>query len=271
MQEKITVFPKGQMRKILYVMLVGMLLALAACGKKAGDVADTASTTEVYTSVQELLLKGEFQKAEARIDSMHRAPSLTKEQRSMIYLLRSRLHQLRDEDPYRATKYMKLHVELASEERQNMTTPWIVGSMALLLTFGSVGYYTRHRKSTDAPRDAASTFKEEWEQAKHTFAATASGQLILTADVKEAFTGEERKQLLADIEACFIGIIQHIRQEALHTNREEVLYCIYSGLRVSPRRMADCLLTTRSTLRSRKARLRNKLPEYMYGAFFYEQ
>ena len=68
MQEKITVFPKGQMRKILYVMLVGMLLALAACGKKAGDVADTASTTEVYTSVQELLLKGEYQKAEARID-----------------------------------------------------------------------------------------------------------------------------------------------------------------------------------------------------------
>ena len=189
----------------------------------------------------------------------------------MVYLLRSRLHQLRDEDPYRATKYMKLHVELASEERQNMTTPWIVGSMALLLTFGSVGYYTRHRKSTDAPRDAASTFKEEWEQAKRAFTATASGRLILTADVKEAFTGEERKQLLADIEACFIGIIQHIRQEAPHTNREEMLYCIYSGLRMSPRRMADCLLTTLSTLRSRKARLRDKLPEYMYGAFFYEQ
>ena len=62
-------------------MLVGMLLALAACGKEEGGVADTASTTEMYTSVQELLLMGEYQKAEARIDSMHRAPSLTKEQR----------------------------------------------------------------------------------------------------------------------------------------------------------------------------------------------
>lgn len=76
-----------------------MLLAFVACSKEEGDVADTASTTEVYTSVQELLLKGEYQKAEARIDSMHRAPSLTKEQRSMVYLLRSRLHQLRDEAP----------------------------------------------------------------------------------------------------------------------------------------------------------------------------
>lgn len=264
-------FPKGQMKGSVYIILVEMLLALAACGKEAGDVTDATSTTEVYTSVQDLLLKGEYQKAEARIDSMHRAPSLTKEQRSMVYLLRSRLHQLRNEDPYRATKYMKLHVELANEEQQHMTTPWIVGSMALLLTFGSVGYYTRHRKSTDAPRDAACTFKEEWKQAKRAFAATASGRLILTAADNEAFTGEERKRLLADIEACFIGIIQHIRQEAPHTNREETLYCICSGLRMSPRRMADCLLTTLSTLRSRKARLRNKLPEYMYGAFFYEQ
>ena len=76
-----------------------MLLALAACGKEEGGAADPASTTEVYTSVQELLLKGEYQKAEARIDSMHRAPSLTKEQRSMVYLLRSRLHQLREKTP----------------------------------------------------------------------------------------------------------------------------------------------------------------------------
>ncbi len=271
MQEKITVFPKGQMRKILYVMLVGMLLVLVACGREEDDVADATSTTEVYTSVQELLLKGEYQKAEARIDSMYRAPSLTKEQRSMVYLLRSRLHQLRDEDPYRTAKYMKLHVELANEERQDTTTPWIVGGMALLLTFGSVGYYTRHRKNAGTPRDAVSTFKEEWEQAKQLFIATASGQLILTAADKEAFTGEERKRLLADIEACFIGIIQHIRQEAPHTNREETLYCICSGLRMSPRRMADCLLTTLSTLRSRKARLRDKLPEYMYGVFFCEK
>ena len=76
------------MKGSVYVMLVGMLLALAACGKEEGGVADAASATEVYTSVQELLLKGEYQKAEARIDSMHRAPSLTKEQRSMVYLLR---------------------------------------------------------------------------------------------------------------------------------------------------------------------------------------
>lgn len=250
-------------------MLVGMLLALVACGKEEGDVADAASATEVYTSVQELLLMGEYQKAEARIDSVYRAPSLTKEQRSMVYLLRSRLHQLRDEDPYRTAKYMKLHIESADEEQQNTPTPWIVGSMALLLTFGSVGYYTRHRKNAGIPRDAASTFKEEWEQAKQAFIATASGRLILTAAGNEAFTGEERKRLLADIEACFIDTIQHIRQEAPHTNREEVLYCICSGLRMSPRRMADCLLTTLSTLRSRKARLRDKLPEYMYGTFFH--
>lgn len=245
-----------------------MLLALVACGKDEGGVADAASTTEVYASVEEQLLAGEYREAEARIDSMFRAPSLTREQRSMVYLLRSRLHQLRDDDPYRTAKYMKLHIESADEGRQDMPTPWIVGGMALLLTFGSVGYYTRHRKNAGTPRDAASTFKEEWEGAKQAFAATASGRLMLTAADNEALTVEERKQLLADIEACFIGTIQHIRQEASHANREEVLYCICSGLRMSPRRMADCLLTTLSTLRSRKARLRDKLPEYMYGTFF---
>lgn len=256
------------MRGNVYIILVGMLLALVACGKEEKSVADATSAAEVYTSVQELLLMGEYQKAEARIDSIYRAPSLTKEQRSMVYLLRSRLHQLRDEDPYRAAKYMKLHIESANEAQQDTTTPWIVGSMALLLTFGSVGYYTRHRKNAGTPRDAVSTFKEEWEQAKQAFIVTESGRLILTAADKEALTGEERKRLLADVETCFIGTIQHIRQEAPHTNREEVLYCICSGLRMSPRRMADCLLTTLSTLRSRKARLRDKLPKYMYDTFF---
>lgn len=257
------------MRKGIYFMIVGMLLALVACGKGGNDVMDASSATEVYASVQELLLMGEYPKAEARIDSMYHASSLTREQRSMVYLQRSRLHQLRDNDPYRAAKYMKLHIELAKEERQNMPAPWIVGSMALLLTFGSVGYYSKSRKNTGAPSDIACNFREKWEQAQLAFFATESGRLILTAADNATFSSEERKRLLADIEENFIGIIQHIRQEAPHANREETLYCICSGLRIPPRRMADCLLTTLSTLRSRKARLRDKLPEYMYDTFFH--
>jgi DNA-binding CsgD family transcriptional regulator len=91
---------------------------------------------------------------------------------------------------------------------------------------------------------------------------------MLGAVREETFTHEQRKRLLADIESCFTNTILHMSQEAPHVNREEVLYCICSGLHVTPRRIADCLLTTPSTLRSRKARLSNKLPEYMYGTFF---
>ena len=253
------------------ILFIAIISTWAACGKVEGDVANAATETEVYASVQELLLMGEYQKAEARIDSVYRSASLTREQRSMVYLLRSRLHQLRDEDPYRTAKYMKLHIESVNEELQDTTMAWSVGTMALLLTFGSAQYYARYRKSPNTPKDVASTFKEDWEQAKQAFAATTSGQLILTAADNYEFTNEERKLLVADIEACFIDIIRCVRQEAPHVNREEALYCICSGLRMSPRRMADCLLTTLSTLRSRKARLRDKLPEYMYGIFFCEK
>lgn len=229
-----------------------------------------ADAKALYASVEELLIMGDYRIAEARIDSVYRAPSLTREKLGMVYLLRSRLHQLRDNDPYRATKYMKLHVETLNGKPTSTFTSWIVVSVMLLLIFGSVYRYTRYRKEKVAPKDVSCTWKRDWEEAKSRFVTTVSGHLLLTVADNGAFTNEQRKAFLTDIETCFIGIIHHIRQKAPSVNREEMLYCICSGLHMTPHRMADCMLTTPSTLRSRKSRLRDKLPEYMYRTFFTE-
>lgn len=250
------------------ILFAAIIASLVACGKEKSD-ATVASTSEaLYTSVQELFVNGEYREAEARIDSIYRSPSLTEEEKSMVYLLRSRLHQLRDNDPYRANKYMKLHVETLNDIRHDTAVPWLAGGIALLFASSSVWYYTRNGKRSNTTKSASDTWASDWEQAKKSFASTASGHLILGAVCEETFTQEQRKRLLADIESCFTNTILHMSQEAPHVNREEVLYCICSGLHVTPRRIADCLLTTPSTLRSRKARLSNKLPEYMYGTFF---
>ena len=250
------------------ILFAAIIAILVACGKEKSD-ATVASTSEaLYTSVQELFVNGEYREAEARIDSIYRSPSLTEEEKSMVYLLRSRLHQLRDNDPYRANKYMKLHVETLNDIRHDTAVPWLAGGIALLFASSSVWYYTRNGKRSNTTKSPSDTWASDWELAKQAFASTASGHLILGAVCEDDFTHEQRKRLLVDIESCFTNTILRMSQEAPHVNREEVLYCIYSGLHVAPRRMADCLLTTPSTLRSRKARLSNKLPEYMYSTFF---
>lgn len=230
-----------------------------------------ADAKALYASVEELLIMGEYRAAEARIDSAYHAPALTREKLSMVYLLRSRLHQLRDQDPYRATKYMKLHVETLSKEQSGTFTPWVIGSIVLLLAFASVYHFARHAKDKKKAKNIFCTWEKDWIQAKHLFSTTTSGHLLLTMADNDSLTNEQRKTLLTDIETCFINLIQHIHREAPLVNREEAIYCICSGLHMSPRRMADCMLTTPSTLRSRKSRLRDKLPEYMYNTFFTER
>ena len=250
------------------ILFAAIIAILVACGTKMSDAIAVSSSEALYASVQELFAKGEYWEAEARIDSAYHNPSLTQKEKSMVYLLRSRLHQLRDNDPYRANKYMKLHVETLNDTQHDTAGPWLAGGIALLFASSSVWYYTRNGKRSNTTKSPSDTWASDWELAKQAFASTASGHLILGAVREETFTHEQRKRLLADIESCFMNTILHMSQEAPHVNREEVLYCICSGLHVTPRRIADCLLTTPSTLRSRKARLSNKLPEYMYGTFF---
>ena len=250
------------------ILFAAIIAILVACGTKMSDAIAVSSSEALYASVQELFAKGEYWEAEARIDSAYRSPSLTQKEKSMVYLLRSRLHQLRDKDPYRASKYMKLHVETLNEIQHRPTSPWFAGSVALLLASGSVWYYTRHGERTNTAKTPSVTWASDWEQAKQAFVSTASGHLMLATVCEDTLTHEQRKRMLADIESCFTNVILRMSQETPHVNREEMLYCICSGLHVAPRRIADCLLTTPSTLRSRKARLHNKLPEYMYNTFF---
>ena len=258
------------MRKSIYivVLLVSIMSVFVACGKSKGDTVNVTSPEMLYTLVEELLINGKYKEAEARIDSAYRSPSLNEKEKSMVYLLRSRLHQLRDEDPYRSTKYMNLHVEAMNDIKHNATVSWLMGGVAMLFTLSLVGYYTRRHSKQGKAKCPSDTWINDWEKAKQSFASTTSGHLILAAVSEGEFSNEERRMLLADIDSCFTSIILRMNQEAPHVNREEVLYCICSGLHMAPRRMADCLLTTLSTLRSRKSRLSNKLPEYMYRTFF---
>lgn len=251
------------MKKTFHVAIsvIVLLQALVACGNKP-----ECTTDAIYASVEELFLMGEYREAEERIDSMCRVPSITREERSMVYLLRSRLHQLRDEDPYRATKYMNLHVATMNDAAHGNTTPWVVASATLLLALWTGKHYTHRRKAT--PASTAYSWDACWEEATKNFEDSTASRLLLMRANDRAFTTEERKELITAIEEHFANVIQRMRREAPTTNREEALYCICAGLRMSLRQMADCLSTTLSTLRSRKSRLRNKLPERMFYTFF---
>lgn len=251
------------MKRRLHIVILAIVLlqAIVACSNKPEPTADA-----LYASVEELFLMGEYREAEEVIDSMHRVPSLTREERSMVYLLRSRLHQLRDEDPYRATKYMNLHVGTMKDTAHENAAPWITASAALLVALWTGRHYTQRRKA--ASTSNANNWATCWAEAARNFEASSANRLLLMRADDKAFTTEERKELIAAIEAHFADAIQRIHREAPTVNREETLYCICAGLRMPPRQMADCLTTTLSTLRSRKSRLRSKLPQSMYQTFF---
>jgi hypothetical protein len=71
-----------------------------------------------------------------------------------------------------------------------------------------------------------------------------------------------------DLTRSFVDVMLDVKNASNAVNDQELMYCILSSLQCSTAQMAELLNTTDSTLRKRKARLKEKMPENLYSLFF---
>ena len=81
-------------------------------------------------------------------------------------------------------------------------------------------------------------------------------------------TAEQGAAIVKDIRTAFSDIAHDIKSSSTKVNNDEVLYCLFSTLRLPTSVMANCLHVTGSTLRGRKTRLKAKMPEELFNLIF---
>ena len=66
----------------------------------------------------------------------------------------------------------------------------------------------------------------------------------------------------------FVDIMLDVKNASNAVNDQELMYCVLSSLQCSTAQMAELLNNADGTLRSRKARLKEKMPENLCLLFF---
>ena len=105
------------------------------------------------------------------------------------------------------------------------------------------------------------------------FRRTPSARLLLgrTATTNApTFSAAERTQILSDITTSFIDIMLDVKNEVPQISEQELLLCAFNALRSPSQAIAECLLLSPTTLRTRKFRLKEKLPAALFELFFEE-
>jgi len=130
-----------------------------------------------------------------------------------------------------------------------------------------------HAAGDDAdlqPTPGEAPFRQRMEAARHAFQVTPSARVLMEAAAGEGrmLTADERTAILADINRIFADIMIDVKKSSLKTNGQELLLCMLSVLHVPTAVMADCLNVGESTIRTRKTRLKAKIPEELYELFF---
>ena len=102
------------------------------------------------------------------------------------------------------------------------------------------------------------------------FWAMPSAKYLQAAMDDDAFmlTAEQGAAIVKDIRTAFSDIAHDIKSSSTKVNNDEVLYCLFSTLRLPTSVMAKCLYVTDSTLRGRKTRLKAKMPEELFNLIF---
>ena len=59
-----------------------------------------------------------------------------------------------------------------------------------------------------------------------------------------------------------------VKRSSLKVNTQDLLLCMLSVIHVPTAIMADCLNVGESTIRTRKTRLKNKMPDELFAMFF---
>ncbi len=114
--------------------------------------------------------------------------------------------------------------------------------------------------------DMDALYRNKLAACQNLFRSTPSARLLLTAP--EKLTSEQRQALMDDLTRSFVDIMVDIRNASNGINNQEMMYCILSSLQCSTTQMAVLLNTTDGTLRKRKLRLKEKMPENLISLFF---
>ena len=103
------------------------------------------------------------------------------------------------------------------------------------------------------------------------FRSTPSARLLLgrsAAAETLTFSAAERTRIVSDVTDSFVDVMLDVKNESPQLSEQDLLFCALSALRCSPRAQAECLLLSPTTLRTRKYRLKEKLPAELFALFF---
>ena len=121
-------------------------------------------------------------------------------------------------------------------------------------------------QNEEQPADMDALYRNKLAACQNLFRSTPSARLLLTAP--EKLTSEQRQALMDDLTRSFVDIMMDIKNAAHAVNDQELLYCILTSLQSPTTYIAALLNTTDSTLRTRKSRLKEKMPESLFALFF---
>ena len=121
-------------------------------------------------------------------------------------------------------------------------------------------------QNDEQPADMDALYRNKLAACQNLFRSTPSARLLLTAP--EKLTSEQRQALMDDLTRSFVDIMVDIRNASNGINNQEMMYCILASLQCSTTQMAVLLNTTDGTLRKRKLRLKEKMPENLFSLFF---
>ena len=149
-------------------------------------------------------------------------------------------------DRRRKTQYLRLQEELQQNRRESLNIP---------------------------EEDQAELRRRKLDICCRMFRRTSSARLLLgrTATTNAlSFSAAERTQILSDITTSFIDIMLDVKNEVPQISEQELLLCAFNALRSPSQAIAECLILSPTTLRTRKFRLKEKLPAELFELFFEE-
>ncbi len=117
----------------------------------------------------------------------------------------------------------------------------------------------------EQPADLDALYRKKLAACQKLFRRTPSARLLLVPPA--SLTAAQRQTLMDDLTRSFVDIMLDVKNASNAVNDQELMYCILSSLQCSTAQMAELLNTTESTLRSRKARLKEKMPDNLHALF----
>ena len=118
----------------------------------------------------------------------------------------------------------------------------------------------------EKPADMETLYRKKLAACQNLFSRTSSARLLMLPPA--SLTVLQRQALMDDLNRSFVDIMVDVRNASNGINNQELAYSILSFLKCPTAQMADLLNTTESSLRKRKVRIKEKMPESMFSLFF---